>query len=107
MNDIEQDLKRTRRAAPSDALDARVQRTLTRPAGALSRPVPLWACALLVVLGVLSGGVIFRHPTPEPVHVILPAPSEARVVLVASADAGLPSSPFIGRRFVESTKGTP
>ena len=103
MNDLEKELRALPRAAPPAALDARVRNSLQQHGWTtLGRPVPLWACALAALLGLGGGLALRRQPAPA----ARTAP-EARVVLVAAGDAGLPPSPFHHRRFVDSEDGAP
>ena len=93
MNDIEREWKQLPRTAPSTGLDDRIRRTLTVPAPLLARPVPLWACGLAALLGLLAGTL---RPASPPTQADA-APEPVRLVVSAS----LPDSPFIGRTFTQ------
>ena len=95
MNDVENELKNVARRGPPQNLDARVERSLQNATPVFSRPVPLWACALAMVIGIAAGAILFHLPPRDDFA------GGPKSVVIASADIKLPSFPFIGRSFVQ------
>ena len=95
MNDIEQELKKLRRSAPSDQLDVRVARSLASRSGPLSRPIPLWACAAACAACLIIGWLGHRRGD---------AGGSPAIVAPTAATPERPArlSPFIGCRFADS-----